>query len=390
MIDSIFISMSGMLGHERGLNVLSHNVANMNTVAFRGSSVSFADVFVGTAPNGLLGERGLGGGVDASRTQLDFRSGEPDATGRALDLLLKGEGFFVLEGENGEIRYTRDGRFEFLNDVLVARDQKSKVMTRNSSGQLVPLTLKDLLLNPAKATTKVSFSQNLSPGDPEHTIDQLTVFDGQGIKHTLRVVFTRQALAGTVLPWSLAVFEGSTQIGSGRLEFVGSQPVTSVLPMTLALKDTQPAQVSFDFSAVTGVSFGQNVESNLRVQEQDGFAAGTVTGTTFDANGILKITYSNGQTADGPKLALAQITDQNGLVAAGDASFVYRGAQAVTLRDAGDDLQVLSGSLERSNVDLTSEFSHLILLQRGYQASSQVLSTANEMLQQLFDLRGRR
>ncbi len=399
MIDSIFVALSGMLGHERGLNVISNNVSNMNTPGFRGSTVSFADVFIGTTPNGLsnglVRQRGLGGGLDASRTQVDFRAGERQPTGQELDLLLKGEGFFILQDEDGEIRYSRAGNFAFnADDELVVRDQKIKVMTRTAGGQLVPVTLKELRSSAAKATGEVLFGDILSPSDPEHTIQSLDVFDQQGVKHTVRITFARDTTTpptGTnTIRWQVKIFEGDAEIGSTSFDFVGTVPLGSPANVLLGLKNTKPLAVDFAFGTVSGSDLGANVQSSLTVRKQDGFGTGTITGRTFDDRGVLKITYSNGQTADGPKLALAQISDQNGLVEVGNSLFAYRGSQAVILREAGEDLQVESRSLERSNVNLTEEFSELILMQRGYQASSQVLSTANDMLQQLFDLRGGR
>lgn len=400
MLDAIFVARSGMLGHERGLNVISNNVTNMNTVGFRGSTMRFADVFIGSAPNGLQnglagGQRGLAGGLDASRTQVDFRSGQAQTTGRELDLALNGDGFFVVQDEHGEIRYTRAGDFDVVDDEVVVRGQKIKVMTRNAGGELVPLTLQGLKVSAAKATTKVTFNGNLSPDDTEKTIESLAVFDKQGGKHTLRLTFTKDTstppqVPGATTSWKVTLFEGTDEIGSGFLGFIQILPVNSPLTLRLALKDADAADVSFDFDGVTGSAFGTSIESTIQVEEQDGLATGTITGKTFDDQGVLKITYSNGETADGPKLALAQISDVNGLVQEGNALFAYRGSQAVTLREAGDDLQVQSRALERSNVSLTAEFSELILMQRGYQASSQVMSTANDMLQSLLDLRGRR
>jgi flagellar hook protein FlgE len=128
----------------------------------------------------------------------------------------------------------------------------------------------------------------------------------------------------------------------------------------------------------------------LRVSEQDGYAPGAITGETFDEKGVLQIAYSNGQTVDGPSLALARIADTGGLLARGNSLFEYRGGQTVERRRAGDDLTVNRGSLELSNVDLTQQFGELILLQRGYQASSQVISTANDMLQELLQMRSSR
>lgn len=402
MIDSIYIALSGMLSHERGLNVISNNVTNLNTAGFRGSTVSFSDVFVGTAPNGLGldardNRRSVGGGVDASRDQLDFRAGQSQNTGGELDLSLDGDGWFIVQDEQGQIRYTRAGQFDIVDDELRVKDTQLKVMTRASNGQLLPLSVHDLTSNPAKATTTVSFQGNLSPGDTEHQIESLAVYDSQGGKHTLTVVFTKQPqpTQPATTSWAVTVREDGESIGTGQLDFLSISPLTSELSIALALRNAPSANLTFDFSSgsVTGSDTGTGTsgsESTLRVQEQDGYAAGTITGRTFDAKGVMKLTYSNGQSADGPKLALARIADQSSLLQLSGGLFEYRGSQAVIVREAGDDLKVLAGVLEGSNVDLTQQFGQLILMQRGYQASSQVMSTANEMLQQLFDLGGHR
>jgi flagellar hook protein FlgE len=396
MIESIFVALSGMQGHQRGLNVVSSNVANLNTTGFRGSSPDFADVFTSAAPDGGFGsQRGLGGsGLAVPRTFRNMQPAIPQQTGRGLDLALVDEGFFVLQDENGQTRYTRDGRFDFnAKGELVARGETHKVMSRNAAGQLVPLTLDGLQINAPRATTRVAFERILSAGDDEHIIPSLIVFDQLGGRHTLKVTFrkdTAPPLPPATINWKVIVSEGDQEIATGDLPFNMDKPLagSSPLRLTLALKGTTAIEVAFDFDLVTGQDVAK--ESELRVLDQDGLATGTIASQTFDTNGVLKITYSNGQTADGGKLLLAQIRDEGGLVAVGDSLFAYEGNEPVTLRDAGTDLSVRGGMLEPSNVDLTQQFSELILMQRGYQASSQVLSTANDMLQDLLQMRGGR
>lgn len=397
MIDSIFIALSGMQGHERGLNVISNNVSNLNTPGFRGSTVNFANVFSGPGQQGLQnGQRSsqqytLGGGLDASRTLLDMRTADAQKTGVDLDLALQGDGFFVLQDASGELRYTRAGRFKFNTDeVLVAGADELKVMARNAAGELVPVTLEDLRLNPSKATSEVTLDGFLSTsdgtGDSEHTIESLAVFDAAGGKHTLQLKFNRETTSGTTV-WKMKVLEGTTEIGAGDLEFFGSQPTADAasLKVTLALSGVDPVEISFDYSTVAAIG----TSSTLAVSKQDGFGQGTISTKTFDEKGVLKLTYSNGQTAEGAQLVLAQIGDDAGLIQLDNALFAYRGGLSPNMREAGEDLKVLKQSLEPSNVDLTQEFSELILMQRGYQASSQVVSTANDMLQDLLDMRGR-
>jgi flagellar hook protein FlgE len=394
MISSIFVALSGMTAHERGLNVISNNVANMNTPGFRGSTVSFADVFVGAPPQGT--GQPPGGGVEASRTQVDFRPGEPQQTGGDLDLLLDGDGFFVIQDENGETRYSRSGRFDLNADgELVVFGQNQKVMARTAGGALVPITLGNLRASASKTTTQVDLDGILSSGDADGaaTIDELTVFDSAGNKHTLKISFAKDTTAPTPdvsVRWNMTFTEGAAQVGTASVAFFGSDVIagSNPVPVTLTLGDAGPTEIKFNFDAVDGGPFGG--VSNLRVQKQDGFAAGVIATRTFDELGVLKITYTNGQTADGPTLALARVADQESLVQLSNSLFAYRGTQPVEFMTANADVRVLKGALEGANVALTSQFTALILMQRGYQASSQVLSTTNEMFQQLFDVRGRK
>jgi flagellar hook protein FlgE len=395
MINSIFLAHSGMTAHERGLDVISQNIANMNTPGFRGSRVTFADVFIGSAPDNGVGQR-PGGGVDAARSEIDFRPGDPQQTGGDLDVFLNGAGFFVIQDEDGQLRFTRAGRFDFNADgELVVRDQKQKVMARTTSGALVPITLGDLRTSAAKATTQVDLDGILSSGDAngEAVIEQVTVFDSRGGRHTLRMVFTRDnsgPTTGVSARWNIALSEGSAEVGTGTVEFFAGDVVEGSNPLriTLTLGEAGATEVAFNFDTVDGGPFGDN--TNISVKKQDGFGAGVLATRTFDEKGVLKLTYTNGQTADGATLALARIADQTQLVQLGNSLFDHRGSDPVEFTTANDDVRVLKGAIEGANVSLTSQFTALILMQRGFQAGSQVLSTANEMLQQLFDLRGRR
>lgn len=396
MISSIFVATSGMIGHQRGLEVVSNNIGNMNTPGFRGSVVSFSDVFIGLGSHSTPsnGQRSVGGGLDASRTLLDLHVETPQQTGRDLDLALEGSGFFVLQDAEGATRYTRNGRFEFNTDgVLVAGREGLRVMSRSADGRLGAIDLDALRFNPAKATTQITLGRTLSstPEATSHTIEAIDVFDAQGTRHTLSLKFTRATGSlppGVTVAWDFVVEEGNEQVGEGRLDFLVDRVINSPLDLTLTLRNAGSTVVRLDASAVSTAPIGVN--STLAFEKQDGYGQGNISAQTFDARGALKITYSNGQTATGPRLALAQIGDEGGLEAVGDAQFVYQGTREVLLREAGDDLRVTSRAIELSNVDLTQQFSELILLQRGYQASSQVISTANDMLQELLQLRGQR
>jgi flagellar hook protein FlgE len=389
VIDSIFIAMSGLRGHQRGLDVISHNVANMNTPGFKGSSVDFADVFGGEQGDGQ--DAPAGGGLDASRTTLDLRAGELQRTGRDLDLALEGEGYFVFREASGALRYGRGGGLEFdAEGRLVGRGHGLEVMARQADGTLAPVRLDGLRGSAPKATHEVRLSGNLSSTAGEHAIDPLPVYDRLGGVHNLRLAFTRDA-GGGFERWTVRASEAGRELDTASLEFAGGRPLggASTLRLSLGLAQAEAIEVDLVFgSEVT--SFSSGATSTLAVEGQDGHAPGTISGLSFDATGHLKIAYSNGQSAEGARLALAELRDGAAVRAVGDGLFAYAGAETVALRTAGEDLRVAGQSLELSNVDLTREFGALILMQRGYQASSQVIGTANEMLQQLFELGSRR
>ncbi len=398
MIDSIQIALSGMVGYQRGLDVISNNVSNMNTSGFRGSSVDFADLFGGSSQNELTEDTThtlMGYGVDSSRTVVDDKAGTPQTTDSGLDLSLQGSGYFIVQDPSGAIRYTRDGNFGVVDGNLLMVGQPTKVMGFDANGQLTPISISNLQQSAGKPTSTVKFSQVLSPNDQTFTVDSVPVVDKLGASHTVKFVFTQDTSTGTgtnVLTWDVAVFEGNSQVGTGTLQFISQQAPTEPLSMTLSLSNSQSLGVSLDFQDVSGQigttgTSGSSPASTLAFESQDGTATGTLSSETFDDKGVMQLTYSNGQTMAGPTLALAELPDENGLVQLGNSLFEYDSTKPATVRKAGDDLKVQANSLEGSNVDLTTEFSALILMQRGYQAASEVVSTANEMLQQLIDMR---
>ncbi len=143
----------------------------------------------------------------------------------------------------------------------------------------------------------------------------------------------------------------------------------------------------FDFSSNV-TSFDTGTSSSLAVANQDGFGVGNLTGEAFDSTGTLVLTYSNGQTTKGAQLALAQFRSADDVQAVGNNEFAAAGGNGwlVGVAGSGQFGSVKSGTIEASNVDLSQEFSNLVIMQRGYQACSQVVSTASDMLTALFGM----
>lgn len=395
MLDSIYIGMTGLLGYSRGLRVIANNTANLNTPGFKGSSLQFGDLFYASGPadGGALNgsAQQLGQGLNTYSTRYDFSQGDLRQTGNDLDLAIDGEGLFTLRNAAGETLYTRDGEFSFDNDgVLVSRTNGAKVLGRDDGGNLVEIRLDGKRINAGKATATLSLRGNLSSTADDEAVS-LTVLDASGGTHSLSAKFENQA-STKAGQWKVTLLEGSTTVGSATLQFNdGRLPADgNTLNFTYTPANQSPMSLVFDFGEDV-TSFAAGDTSTIAVVKQDGFAAGALTGVTFDKNGVLQFAYSNGQSGTGATLALARFESSEAVAAAGDNAFkpVAADAWEFGIAQQGAFGAVQSGVVEISNVDLSAEFSDLVIMQRGYQASSQVVSTANDMLQELFSLKGR-
>jgi len=397
MLDSIFIGTSGLQTFSADLKVISNNIANLNTPGFKASDSMFASRYYASPSDGSGqasdGSTQFGGGVALSQTVVNFKSGELRQTGNPLDLNVNGEGFFVTRDHGtGEAMYSRSGQFEFNRDgVLVERGTTKQVVGLTATGAQAPITLDGLRIYPPKPTTMVKMTGNLSSSVTDFSLSSLKVVDAVGGEHTLKVSFTPKAgAAGT---WIVKVTDGSTDVASGEISFVSGIPSPLANTITFAYAPTGVAatNVTLDFSGNV-TSFDTGSQSSLAIGSNDGYAVGTLSQIGFDADGTMNLTYSNGQTAKGAKLALAKFDANAELKPEDGSDFSYDSRQGVHIGQAnqGGFGSIGSNQIEGSNVDLATEFSDLIVAQRGYQASSRIVSTANELLQDLFDMKGHR
>jgi len=396
MLESIYVGMTGLLGYSRGLRVIANNTANMNTPGFKSSSLQFADVFYtgGNLSGGVTSQAStqLGFGLNTLGTTISFKQGELRQTGNDLDMAVDGQGLFLLRNPDGSTAYTRAGQFRFDADgVLVNRSDGAKVMGQDDNGRLVEISVAGLMTVGGKPTARVKFSGNLSSTATEQTVGNVDVLDATGGSHTLTLKFTNtdSELAGS---WMVEVMDGTTVVGGGTIAFADGRPVAGA--STLQVNYNPPGQpamaLSLDFgSDVTSYASGNL--STLAMTFQDGVGPGTLNSVGFDANGVLNIMYSNGETRQGARIALARFDSQDAVAAMGDNQFRMLDERAWHFGVAGEGAfgQLRIGSIEISNVDLSQEFSDLVVMQRGYQASSQVISTANDMLQELFSMKSK-
>lgn len=389
MIDSIFIGMSGLAGFQRGLRVIANNTTNLNTPGFKSSSLQFADAFYSNNNSGGGQSSQLGYGLNTAGTMLSFKQGEFRQTGNSLDLALDGQGLFTLKDDNGKIGYSRAGQFQFDKDnILVDKTTGNKVLGVDANGNQGEINISGLKFNAGKATSVVHFTGNISSTGTDQTVGGVTVIDAAGGQHTLSVKLTNTNTT-TTGSWKVDLLDGTTVVGTGQLIFQSGAPTAATAKIAITYTPTGQAAVPLTLDFSTDVtSFASGTLSTLAFASQDGFAAAELSGSTFDATGTLVLTYANGQTVKGSRLLLGRFDTTDAVGAKGSNEFEALDGRAWHTGTAGGAFgNVRSGYVEISNVDLSQEFSDLVIMQRGYQASSQVISTANEMLQELFSLK---
>jgi flagellar hook protein FlgE len=403
MFGSIYTALAGMNAYSQGLNVVSNNVANLNTPGFKVSDPLFHEIVyqqIRASEGNGGGLRPRGAGVEADAASITFSPGDPRDTGNPMDAAIDGDGFFVLEEADGSQRYTRAGQFTFNDEgVLVHRTTGAKVAF-SAEGGATSFDIDEHRAHPPKATTTVTLSGTLArtSTSPTHDLQNFTVYDAMGTAMSLRARFTRNST--DPLQWVVEVLGvANTVLGSGAIAFnADGTPAQDRNSFNVSVPGGGGANfdVKFDLGApgtyvgVTNPAAGTT--SSVTMLRQDGVQIGSLTRTAFDEQGQLKLTYSNGQTRTAGKLVLASFDNPEQLQALGSGMFVLKsGVQARTGNAMADGVgRVVGGKVEMSNVDLTRQFTDLIILQRGYQASSQVSSIANELIQTLLAMDGQR
>jgi flagellar hook protein FlgE len=390
MFESITIGTSALLGHEKGLRTVGNNLANVNTAGFKSSQLGFSALFDQQAGGGQDAAGGSGSGMAVGATVVNFQAGLDQSTGNPTDLRINGNGFFVIKRGN-EFLYTRAGDFYFNDKSVLVNSAGDTVQAMESGGTLVDLALDQQARSPAKATTTLKFAGVIpSPAAgstaalADVSVPSITAVDQNGNSHTLSMKIHHNGNS----EYALTISEGATTVGTGTLRFAGAYPVPGFNSVTVDWTAAGLAATSLKFDFASDV-MAQPGASTIAFASQDGYAAGSKSDQTIGADGVVTVKYSNGQTSTGPRLALADFASVRDLSEAGGSAF-RRSAEAVASYGyAGSATfgKLQAGHREGSNVDLAEEFSNLILMQRGYQAASHVVSTANEMIQQLFEMK---
>jgi len=422
MLGTIYVGMAGMNAYSKGLDVISNNVANLNTTGYKAGVASFAEVVYRNGSGATRGSSGAsihGAGVQVNAEQQNFRQGEMRQTNNSLDAALDGNGFFVFD-RDGQRFYSRAGQFEFDKDgFMIDRISGARVMVSSESSSLGSLQIDPFRVFQPRATTEVKLSGNLArTGSSTFDLSNVTVVDSSGTKQTLKVRFVRADDPSNTdndtdtdddtetgddtettppgLTWKVEVFDSDNKVlGSGTLVFNSDgTPASANTAITATVKPKNLPEFTFNLNfgeagSYAGVtSLLSNSTSSVQVLKQDGLEMGTLAGMTFDERGNLEVTYSNQEKKKIGRLVLARFDSSGDLTSVGDGLYVTQQGRSPQLA-GGMDFglgRVSGGNLELSNVELTEQFTDLIIIQRGYQASSQMTSVANEMLQQLLSM----
>ncbi|MBY8825563.1 flagellar hook-basal body complex protein [Sphingomonas colocasiae] len=389
MLGSIYVGLSGLQAYSKGLQQVSNNVANLNSQGFRSSVVTFSNL-QSSRESGGIGYSSVSdnpsGGVALGQSMLDFTPGQLRQTTRDLDLAVDGSGFLVLM-RGSEIRYARTGSFEVNEDGYVTLQGTDwRLATLDASGRAVSLSVDNARTSAPEKTTKIAFADNLSSTATTHSINNIKVYGANGEEHVWKIDFSREE---TSTDWTVKVTDEKDRvIGEKTLSVSGSAPTSETNKLLFADADNG-LSVEFDFSGkVTSYSFG--TVSSLRASSVDGQGTGALSSIAVNEKGELELAYSNDKKASFGAVALATFRDPQALRQEAGGLFTFDGSTEVQMLSSSDPRvgSVVSRRLEASNVDLSQEFGELILIQRGFQASSQIVSVANDMIQQLFGIRG--
>lgn len=409
MLRSLFSGISGLRAHQQMMDVTGNNISNVNTTGYKSSQTVFQDtlsqmVNAAGAPQNQSGGTNpaqVGLGVRTASVNANFSQGAAQTTGKAGDMMIQGDGFFIAKS-GGETIYTRAGSFTFdangslttPNGQIVqgwSADADGEVNTAGAPGPLqLPIGIS---LEPT-ATENITFTGNLSfeADIGDYKVIPVPVIDENGSSSTMNVRMEKtSATEWTMMlplnppdPSQANEWVGGTAV---PIAFLDGRPVVDPAAVPVVPLETVTGDgYTFDVHDLT--YYSGNTEA--RVSASDGSGAGILSSYTVSNTGQIVGVFSNGLKQSLGQLALANFNNVNGLEKIGDSMFrstVNSGlAQVGAAGSAGLGL-ITSGALEMSNVDLAQEFTNLVIAQRGFQANSRIITTSDEILTELVNLK---
>ncbi len=410
MIGAMYTGISGLNANATAMSVVGDNIANVNTVGFKSSRPSFANILSKSVVGSTKQEIGMGTRFWA--TDPSWVQGSFENTGSPTDLAINGKGLFVLKDNAGASFYTRAGNFNFDKDGnLVNSDglivQGYPIDDSGALGVITDVNVSATGTSPSSATTQMTLGANLNTNaavSDSYSI-ALNIYDSLGTEIPLTVKFTKAA--SNTWDWSATVptrfvGSGNEQVGTGRLVFASNGSLASnngsttnpTISIPLTNGATAPLGITWDMFSATGTSLGAMTQYSsdfaYTFKSQDGYTSGILKEISTDADGIVSGSYSNGEHVPLYQLALADFPSYYGLTKLADTLYqesTASGQPVLGTAGRGTLGAVVPAALEMSNVDLSEEFVRLITTQRAFQANSKVITTSDEMLGDLISIK---
>jgi len=411
MLRSLFSAISGLQAHQTKMDVVGNNIANVNTVGYKSSTTVFEDTLSqmlrnGSAPTATTAGTNpaqVGLGTKVAEIATNFSQGSTQSTGRSTDFLISGDGFFVTKSGSQQL-YTRAGSFDIdgsgrlvTPDGNILQGWMATNGTITANGPLQDLSIPAGKTLPPVATTKGAVTGNLSADAADGTAvqKQVTMYDPLGNAHQISYVFTNTS-GTTPNSWSVTAKDenGATlpttpaSIGWDTATGTFTPASFSVDPSSLSPTATWNP-ISVDLTAATQYGGPDSLAATTPVSGA-GSALGTLESFSLGGDGTITGVFSNGLRQAIGQLAMANFANPNGLIKAGNSSYEVgdnSGNPQIGLAGSGGRGTLQAGALEMSNVDLSQEFTGLIIAQRGFQANSKVITTSDQILQDLVNMK---
>ena len=408
MIGSLFAGISGLNANATAMTVIGDNIANVNTTAFKSNRPSFANVL----SQSLAGSTGndIGRGVEFYGTSPMWSQGSMENTSSPTDLSINGKGFFLVNDNSGITYFTRAGDFYFNQDGDMVNPDAMKVqgyeiLSSGSLGTLMDISIPGQRLSPPQATTDFSIDVNLDAratiGDTYAT--SLSTYDTLGNAIPITVTFTNTGSSAWTAAASIPASAGTGVTINGGASIPVTFDVNGVLTapgadatLSLALTNgaTTPQTINWDLYDALGINNGDltgyAAPSTTTFQIQDGYPSGVLRSITVDDEGIVTGSYSNGQLTPLFQIALADFPSYYGLTKMGNNLYAESLASGQPMPGVAGDGRlgnISPSTLEMSNVDLAQEFVKMITTQRAFQANSRVITTSDEILAELINIK---
>jgi flagellar hook protein FlgE len=441
MIQAMLASVSSIEAQQTQMNVIGNNLANINTTAFKSSQVTFQDLIeqqlkgaqAPSASSGGTNPEQYGLGVQIAGTSINNNQGSLSATNVPSDLAIQGNGYFMV-GDGSSVSYSRDGAFDLdANGNLVQGTTGQRLLgwSANATGAIdttTPISPTSTIsiplgeLNAVQQTSQISLAGNLDAAATQAGTTaattwsmQSTVYDSLGGAHNITITFSNPQLvtgASTPTPpatatssWDWTASEdvngNPVTIGGDSAAYPTDTPVYfnaagtevsslaagSYNQITLNSSGAAPAfTVNLDFSSVGQLS----AQSSVAASNQNGFPPGSLQSYSIGDDGTITGLFTNGLTRSLGQVAMAIFPNPDGLQESG--SDLYQatdnsGIPVIGTPASGGRGSISAGYLEQSNVDISTEFSDLIITQRGFEANTKVVTTVDQMLQDLIQMK---